>query len=87
MPPTVTETAIHVPSRIKPTFHVPSLVEPAFAATRIEEQPDYFSEVHPEFAAALVLHWLLWGYASREVALAYDFLGIAELLWENTPKG
>ena len=23
------------------------------------------------------LHWLLWGYASREIALAYDVLGIA----------
>ena len=36
----------------------------------------YFDTVHPEFAVALVVHWLLWGYAPRPVALAYDFGGL-----------
>lgn len=30
---------------------------------------NYFDAVHPEFAVALVLHWLLWGYAPRAIAL------------------
>lgn len=44
---------------------------------------NYFSEPHPEFAAGLLLHWLLWAYSSREVALAYDFVGIAGLLYDG----
>ena len=42
-----------------------------------EDNGAYFDTVHPEFAVALVVHWLLWGYAPRSVALAYDFGGIA----------
>ena len=42
-----------------------------------EDNGAYFDTVHPEFAVALAVHWLLWGYAPRSVALAYDFGGIA----------
>ena len=45
---------------------------------------NYFSsKPHPEFAAGLVLHWLLWAYSRREVALAFDFVGIAGLLYDG----
>ena len=43
----------------------------------------YFDAAHPEFAAALAVHWLLWGYAPRNVALAYDFGGVALLAAEG----
>ena len=47
----------------------------------------YFDTVHPEFAVALVVHWLLWGYAPRNVALAYDFGGVALLAAEGLMPG
>ena len=43
----------------------------------------YFDEVHPEFAVGLAVHWLLWGYAPRPVALFYDFAGVALLAAEG----
>ena len=46
--------------------------------------PDYWATPHPEYAAALVLHWLLWGYSSRQVALTYDFACIAGLVYVQT---
>ena len=49
----------------------------ASAVDTVENGGAYFDTVHPEFAVALVVHWLLWGYAPRNVALAYDFGGIA----------
>jgi hypothetical protein len=30
------------------------------AAAAVGSQADYFATPHPEFAAALILHWLLW---------------------------
>ena len=49
----------------------------AFAAATTEvELDDYFAEPHPEFALALVIHWILWGKFDRRVALAYDFGGL-----------
>ena len=49
----------------------------AFAAATTEaELDDYFSQPHPEFAVALVIHWILWGKFDRRVALAYDFGGL-----------
>ena len=49
----------------------------AFAAATTEaELDDYFSTPHPEFAVALVIHWILWGKFDRRVALAYDFGGL-----------
>ena len=46
------------------------------AATTEAELDDYFAEPHPEFALALVIHWILWGKFDRRVALAYDFGGL-----------
>ena len=46
------------------------------AATTEAELDDYFSQPHPEFAVALVIHWILWGKFDRRVALAYDFGGL-----------
>ena len=46
------------------------------AATTEAELDDYFSTPHPEFAVALVIHWILWGKFDRRVALAYDFGGL-----------
>ena len=43
----------------------------------------YFDDAHPEFLVGLVVHWLLWGYAPRPVALAYDFGGVALLAAEG----
>ena len=40
------------------------------------ERDDYFSQPHPEFAVALVIHWILWGKFDRRIALAYDFGGL-----------
>ena len=49
----------------------------AFAAATTEaELDDYFSTPHPEFAVALIIHWILWGKFDRRVALAYDFGGL-----------
>ena len=49
----------------------------AFAAATTEaELDDYFAQPHPEFALALVIHWILWGKFDRRVALAYDFGGL-----------
>ena len=50
----------------------------AFAATATTEAEldDYFSTPHPEFAVALVIHWILWGKFDRRIALAYDFGGL-----------
>ena len=48
----------------------------AFAATTEAELDDYFSTPHPEFAVALIIHWILWGKFDRRVALAYDFGGL-----------
>ena len=48
----------------------------AFAATTETELDDYFATPHPEFAVALVIHWILWGKFDRRVALAYDFGGL-----------
>ena len=45
-------------------------------ATTEAELDDYFSTPHPEFAVALVIHWILWGKFDRRVALAYDFGGL-----------
>ena len=49
-------------------------------ARSCDVSPDYFANPHPEFAAALVVHWLLYRYAPREVALTYDFTAIAAIL-------
>ena len=46
------------------------------AATTEAELDDYFATPHPEFAVALVIHWILWGKFDRRVALAYDFGGL-----------
>ena len=46
------------------------------AATTEAELDDYFAHPHPEFAVALVIHWILWGKFDRRVALAYDFGGL-----------
>ena len=46
------------------------------AATTEAELDDYFSQPHPEFAVALVIHWILWGKFDRRIALAYDFGGL-----------
>ena len=46
------------------------------AATTEAELDAYFAEPHPEFAVALVIHWILWGKFDRRVALAYDFGGL-----------
>lgn len=48
----------------------------AIAATTEAELDDYFSQPHPEFAVALIIHWILWGKFDRRVALAYDFGGL-----------
>ena len=48
----------------------------AVAATTEAELDAYFAEPHPEFALALVIHWILWGKFDRRVALAYDFGGL-----------
>jgi hypothetical protein len=50
----------------------------AFAATATTEAEldEYFSTPHPEFAVALIIHWILWGKFDRRVALAYDFGGL-----------
>ena len=48
----------------------------AFAATTEAELDDYFAQPHPEFALALVIHWILWGKFDRRVALAYDIGGL-----------
>ena len=46
------------------------------AATTEAELDDYFAHPHPEFAVALVIHWILWGKFDRRIALAYDFGGL-----------
>ena len=46
------------------------------AATTEAELDDYFAQPHPEFALALVIHWILWGKFDRRIALAYDFGGL-----------
>ena len=46
------------------------------AATTEAELDDYFAQPDPEFALALVIHWILWGKFDRRVALAYDFGGL-----------
>ena len=46
------------------------------AATTEAELADYFSQPRPEFAVALVIHWILWGKFDRRIALAYDFGGL-----------
>ena len=48
----------------------------ALAATTEAELDAYFAEPHPEFAVALVIHWILWGKFDRRIALAYDFGGL-----------
>ena len=48
----------------------------AVAAATEAELDDYFSTPHPEFAVALVIHWILWGKFDRRIALAYDFGGL-----------
>ena len=48
----------------------------AIAATTEAELDDYFAHPHPEFAVALIIHWILWGKFDRRVALAYDFGGL-----------
>ena len=49
----------------------------AFAAATTEAVlDDYFSTPHPEFAVALIIHWILWGKFDRRIALAYDFGGL-----------
>ncbi len=48
----------------------------AIAATTEAELDDYFAQPHPEFAVALVIHWILWGKFDRRIALAYDFGGL-----------
>ena len=48
----------------------------AVAATTEAELDAYFAEPHPEFAVALIIHWILWGKFDRRVALAYDFGGL-----------
>jgi len=48
----------------------------AIAATTEAELDDYFAQPHPEFALALVIHWILWGKFDRRIALAYDFGGL-----------
>ena len=45
-------------------------------ATTEAELDDYFSTPHPEFAVALIIHWILWGKFDRRIALAYDFGGL-----------
>ena len=40
------------------------------------ELDDYFATPHPEFAVALIIHWILWGKFDRRIALAYDFGGL-----------
>ena len=55
-------------------------------ASAADPDLNYFDTVHPEFAVALVAHWLLWGYAPRNVALAYDFGGVALLCAEGLLK-
>ena len=46
------------------------------AATTEAELDDYFATPHPEFAVALIIHWILWGKFDRRIALAYDFGGL-----------
>ena len=46
------------------------------AATTEAELDDYFAHPHPEFAVALIIHWILWGKFDRRIALAYDFGGL-----------
>ena len=48
----------------------------AVAVTTEAELDEYFAEPHPEFAVALIIHWILWGKFDRRVALAYDFRGL-----------
>ena len=49
----------------------------AFAvATTEAELDEYFATPHPEFAVALIIHWILWGKCDRRIALAYDFGGL-----------
>ena len=45
-------------------------------ATTEAELDEYFATPHPEFAVALVIHWILWGKFDRRIALAYDFGGL-----------
>ena len=50
---------------------------PSIAAATTEAELDaYFSTPHPEFAVALIIHWILWGKFDRRIALAYDFGGL-----------
>jgi hypothetical protein len=48
----------------------------AVAVTTEAELDEYFAEPHPEFAVALIIHWILWGKFDRRIALAYDFGGL-----------
>ena len=36
------------------------------------------------FVTALVVHWLLWAYSPQSVALCFDFVCIAEVLWRSS---
>ena len=79
------------PSRAMRTAGAAFAVAPVHAATAATAEagvrtlpPDYWATPHPEYAAALVLHWLLWGYSSRQVALTYDFACIAGLVYVQT---
>ena len=47
------------------------------AATTEAELDDYFSTPHPEFAVALIIHWILWGKfdaASRSPTTSGDWV-------------
>jgi hypothetical protein len=62
-------------------FHAAAVAATALApsiaaATTEAELDDYFAHPHPEFAVALIIHWILWGKFDRRVALAYDFGGL-----------
>ena len=79
------------PAIARTTGAAVSVVAPAHAAVAATAEagvrtlpPDYWATPHPEYAAALVLHWLLWGYSSRQVALTYDFACIAGLVYVQT---
>ena len=73
--------AAHATAPPAARFHAAAVAATALApsiaaATTEAELDDYFAHPHPEFAVALIIHWILWGKFDRRVALAYDFGGL-----------
>ena len=73
--------AAHATAPPAARFHAAAVAATALApsiaaATTEAELDDYFAHPHPEFAVALIIHWILWGKFDRRIALAYDFGGL-----------